>query len=139
MNENRRWSISFIHDPTGIITYIDYNVSDEYVCEHGAENAIGILEANAFHTGEISQLSIPELEQLADKAAATPRSDRQARRLAWQAVEEKVWQVKCQMLAGARKAELEAEAQERGYKPGWVFFRIKDEFGYNVAQAICPR
>lgn len=31
--------------------------------------------------------------------------------------------------ARARKAELTGVAQSKGYKPGWIYYRLKDEFG----------
>jgi len=41
--------------------------------------------------------------------------------------------------AREKKAELEAVAAEKGYKPGWVFFQLKDAFGSDVANEVCPR
>ena len=41
--------------------------------------------------------------------------------------------------AREKKSELEAVAAEKGYKPGWVFFQLKDLFGSDVANEVCPR
>jgi hypothetical protein len=29
--------------------------------------------------------------------------------------------------------------QEKEYKPGWTFYRLKDEFGYDVASTVMPK
>jgi len=36
-------------------------------------------------------------------------------------------------------AKLIKKAAKKGYKSGWVFFQLKDIFGYEVADAICVR
>lgn len=30
-------------------------------------------------------------------------------------------------------------AMENGYKPGWVFYKVKDKFGQDIANAVCPK
>ena len=30
-------------------------------------------------------------------------------------------------------------ADEKGYKFGWIFYRLKEEFGQEIAQKIMPR
>jgi hypothetical protein len=36
-------------------------------------------------------------------------------------------------------AKLVKKAEKKGYKSGWVFFQIKDAFGYDIACAVCTR
>ena len=33
----------------------------------------------------------------------------------------------------------EAHREEKGYKPGWTFYRLKDEYGYEIANKVMPR
>lgn len=44
-------------------------------------------------------------------------------------------------LAEAKKeyGKLVKKAAKKGYKSGWVFFQLKEIFGYEVADAICIR
>lgn len=39
----------------------------------------------------------------------------------------------------ARRGELRDTAKRRGYKNGWVFFKLKEEFGEDVANKYAPR
>ena len=40
------------------------------------------------------------------------------------------------VMAWGVRVELETQAAEKGYKPGWVFYRLKDQLGYTMANAI---
>ena len=129
----KKWAVLFMHTPTGIITDIDYDVADEDIAEYGQESCTGILETH--YDGTVKNLDIPELKLAADVAANTV--GRKARRDAWKIVQELVGKSRLRMMGMARKRELEIIAETEGYKPGWIFYRLKDEFGYDVAQIIC--
>ena len=78
------WLIQFMETPTGVIVYADSKVHPEHIEEYGAENTTGILRTSVSPC-KIEQVDIPELQQMAEQAAAI--GDSRERHKAWKEVE----------------------------------------------------
>jgi len=80
--------------------------------------------------------------QAAGEAVYARAGDRVEAEAAKAAMDERLdaeWNALKVQAAREKKSELEAVAAEKGYKPGWVFFQLKDLFGSDVANEVCPR
>lgn len=80
--------------------------------------------------------------QAAADAVYARGGDRVEAETAKEAMDERLdaeWTALKVQAAREKKSELEAVAAEKGYKPGWVFFQLKDLFGSDVANEVCPR
>jgi len=43
------------------------------------------------------------------------------------------------LMAQAELPKLRETQQENGYKSGWVFYQIKDKYGFEIAQRVLPK
>jgi hypothetical protein len=52
---------------------------------------------------------------------------------------ERKWQMRKKLTPQAEYLRLKAVVEKKGYKPYWIFYRMKEKFGEEIAKQFCEK